>query len=431
MSSRLVGVVLGAVGCAVVLVAVPVAWMKSSAQSSESLVKKLMADHGLPVTTAGLYPPPTAPADENAAMLMDEMAKVSRPAGAVVVKAPPPGGDWDVGQLRRSVDSRHDLISLAERAAAMPYWQPVMHGEGPYLRMDQISPIRAGAKALAERARLRAAEGDLGGCVKDAQSILDLGDLLRDEPVMISGLVRVATHAIAYQVMAETSGKVRRDKAAMDELVKLAARPVVNDYRRMFLGEATMAYHMATHRFDAVDYSLDDSAGSAPATKLRFAKMELDRPYWGPVLVRAWVDYLDQARKHPSDIDANQEAFAKLGRLAQSKDDRLDALSLVFPVFDQAFVAFRREAAKRDLLEIGLRAVRDGGMPQVGLTRDPFSHQPYRVAKTDSGWRVYSVGPDHSDDQGIAQLDKSPASDTPRGDIVFAWDGARASLQGR
>ena len=82
------------------------------------------------------------------------------------------------------------------------------------------------------------------------------------------------------------------------------------------------------------------------------------------------VDFIEQARKHPDDIDANDVALKEMSKLGKSKDDRLQFLEKLFPVFDQAFEAYRKQQACHDVMGIGLRAVAGGGEPNVKGTRD-------------------------------------------------------------
>ena len=49
------------------------------------------------------------------------------------------------------------------------------------------------------------------------------------------------------------------------------------------------------------------------------------------------------------------------------------------------------------------------------VPRDPFDGQPMRLARTDRGWAIYSVGPDLTDDHGHP-FDRQ----TKAGDLTFS-----------
>lgn len=425
-------VAFGAVAVVVVagLVALPALFMQTNKAGAENEMRRVMVEGKLPMTTQELYPAPSVPEAQNAFAMIGQISEASKRPGMVQAKAPARGKDWDIAELRKSVNAHHDMLAFAEVAASRPEWQPVRTGDGPNISFPEFATVKNSVKALAERTRLRAADGDFAGAVKDSESALNLGDLVRKEPVLIAGLVSIASHAIAYTTIADVAHQVRRDPAAFDSLVRLAERPVHNDFHRLFMGEATMSYYMATHRADWLqDFGMGGSNNS-PQAKLQSAKIELDRPYWGPILVKGWASYLAETKKNPANIGASEAALKKLGKLAESKDDRLLALNYMFPVFSQAFEAYRKESAQRDLLQIGLSAMRDGGLPDVKGSKDPFSGEPYRVLKSAEGWKVYSLGTDRRDDKGTYTVGTIDDSKT-KNDIVFTWDGTRASLKGR
>ena len=417
-------------GLLVVAVGVPTLLMQASKTSSEARMKETFVKEKLPTTIAELYPAPTVPDDKNAFKLVDQIFAASKKPGMVEVKAPKPGDDWDVDALRRSVASRQDMLDLAEQAANRPEWVPVRSGEGPNVMFPEFATMKGAAKALAERSRLRAFDGDMMGSVRDGESVIKLSDLVRKEPVLIGGLVSIATHSIAYTAMAENAAKVRHDRKAMDELVRVTSVPVHNDFYELFKGEATMSYYLATHRVNWQEFSMGDEKETPAASKLRYAKMELDRPYWGPILVNGWADYLKQAKQHPADIELNQKALDKFTKISEMKDDRLAALQIVFPVFSQAFEAYRKELAQNDLLRIAVKALRDGTTPDVTGTVDPFTGKPYKVLVVGRGWKVYSVGTDRLDDKGVYTTG-SVDNNRAKNDIVFTFDGVRSALKGR
>ncbi|MBS1707967.1 MAG: hypothetical protein JSS65_04515 [Armatimonadetes bacterium] len=430
MKGKTLAVVGVSVAALALVCGLPVLTGQLGKAQSESRVKAIIAENHIPSTVAELYPKPSGPDELNAFMLMSRLQEAAAKPGMVTVKAPRKGEKWDVDELRRSVESRHDVLSLSELAASRPTWQAVREGRGPDVKFPDFAAVKTGVKALAERARLRSIEGDFKGATADIESAVKLGDLVRSEPILIGGLVSIACHRIAWDVAADAAGAAKRqDKAALDKLVSVAERSVVNDFSRTFLGEAMFSAYVATHPVDWRDYS-SASDTAKPEEVLKAAKYEFDRPYWGPKVVEAWAGFLKAARANPADFDTAEQGLAQMNTLAQGRDSRLEVLQILFPVFEQAILAYRGETASHELLVIGLRAIRDGGLPQVAGSHDPLGKGEYKVAQTDTGWKVYSIGVDRSDDRGTVSRGGFNGQDA-KNDIVFEWDGKNASLKGR
>lgn len=54
------------------------------------------------------------------------------------------------------------------------------------------------------------------------------------------------------------------------------------------------------------------------------------------------------------------------------------------------------------------------------LPRDPFANAPYRYERMETGYRLWSVGPDAVDDEGDIAIDRYKwQSNIPSGDIVI------------
>lgn len=425
--------VAGGVGSLALVGIAAVAIANATLRESAKSTLQLFRDAHIPTTVAELYPKPQGPDELNAFMLMGRLETACGPVSKWPSAAAKTGAP-DIEAVRAHVAANREALVLAELAASRPEWHGIRSGNLPDVKYPEFATVKTATKLLAERSLVRTADGDVLGATKDVATAMKLASLIDREPILIGGLVSIACHNIALRALASVVGPARKDKAAMAGLVKLAEEPAKHDFSNTFLGEAAFCAYLATHKLadaygdnDPLNAFGDDSAPKV-VSRIRGAKMELDRPYWGAVLARRWVGYIKASRANPYDIDANAVAFAKLSEPGDARDGRLAIFQYILPMFDQVFDAYRAEKAADDVTAIGVRAVAAGKAPDVSGTRDPFGDGGYRVVQDGSSFKVYSLGRDRRDDHG--RVENGSTSEARR-DIVFSWDGEKAKLDGR
>lgn len=285
--------------------------------------------------------------------------------------------------------------------------------------------IKREASRLEIGAMLSTTDGESNAAIDQIETTITLANTLKDEPCLISQLVRIACLHIALDAAEEFLKSVRSDKQQLDRLVTLIESLKLQ--RGFYLA---MLHERAT----------DDEVFDQPVDKLGAPEVgeSSDEPIWNrfrrprtmnnPSINRLGVFSLDErlmletfdrvidlSRKGTSD---NLLKCGTIFREAAAKADRFPPklfTGLLMPPPNAARKFVSIEARRRCALlaiEVERRRLENGGRlpedlnaiiasnPNLPAT-DPFDGKPLRYRVLPDGFVVYSVGPDGLDQQGV------------------------------
>lgn len=198
-------------GLVVLAILAVLAWTTVNVVGAARVSSSLEALHeaGFATSAAQLAPPPL-PADRNAAPFYSAaFALVSEPEGALLeayeeilekgAGAVPAEGRKAV---RDWLDAHADALLLLERARTRPGCRfQRNYADGYAMVLPELGPaMRLGAQ-LQVRAALQAESGDVAGARASVESMLGLADSLKEDPPLVSQLVRMAVIGRALTVI--------------------------------------------------------------------------------------------------------------------------------------------------------------------------------------------------------------------------------------
>ncbi|MES1227488.1 MAG: hypothetical protein ABUL72_02395 [Armatimonadota bacterium] len=336
----------------------------------------------------------------------------------------PKGGWTDLTKLEEAVTGSQAAYKEIDTIKKCKEFKVARHGDFASVLFPEYADLKGTAQLLAARSHLRSSKGDLPGAIEDIQSIVDIGNLLGDDGVLIAVLVRIAIDNIAYVAAADLMPLASQDQAQSAKLLEAVRSSKPYNYYKAMRFESGMALMFATG--PKVSLKSLGAVEDLDGEKFSYAQIAETRSIWAPALIKAHIAFLKEAEAEPIDtiklLEANSRYFKPL---ADSSDPRMKGAKILAPMYSEAFRAGTSSYCRRKLVEIGLTALESGREPKVSGTVDLDSGKPYKVIKNESGWKVYGVGTDLKDDGGTV-----PEKDGPS-DIVLGFDGKKVTLKGK
>ncbi|MCC6797820.1 MAG: hypothetical protein IT366_22085 [Candidatus Hydrogenedentes bacterium] len=271
---------------------------------------------------------------------------------------------------------------------------------GPLSHLDQI---RGAARLLVLDATYKAETSDAVGAGVTLERAFRLSETLRNEPFLISQLVRVACHTLACGGVEHVLNRVAlpdEQLARLQSLIRAADDP--DTLYRAFVGERCL--------------SMDPSS---PIRRTPIISQFLATPTAQVVTEVIAAGRLSGAKRRDEfariqqAVDGSFNPYAGVlvpafGRTHETHDRDLATLRVAATV-----IAIERYRIAENKIPDSLSALAPRYLDAVPI--DPFDEQPLRFLQGDSGYLVYSIGPNLRDDQG-AEPDKDARI---TGDIVI------------
>ena len=382
---------------------------------------------GRPMTAEQIIPKPV-PDWENAALLYDGTAKQlkaeqagdkdvlstlsSLSADLLADKLQPEGKAQLKELMARPVVGT--ALGLLEQAAGRKACQfPVDWSKGAAILLPHCSMMRSLSRLLAAHALLQAEAGELDAAWHTALVALKVADALRNEPILISQLVRAAQTGMALDVMGRLCALRIPDEATAVELdARLAAmddpKPVVAsmDGERLLLGEWT--FRLAGR--ELIELAQTGGNASSPGLKalcvlyvrvlrqldhaayltiLHQYSRELELPYWQA----PGATDEETIRDTPRLAVLTRLLVPALGAYRKRVTEGIAAVRVT-----RVGLALERHKAAHGEYPLGLDQVDRALLPAAPA--DPFTGKPLVYRLADKGFALYSVGPDGKDNQG-------------------------------
>lgn len=323
-----------------------------------------------------------------------------------------------------------EFLASIERGTARPgYRQELDYSQGAGILMPHIGENRNISRILSVTARRQAAAGKTDDAWHTAMLGIRFADSLREEPIFISQLVRVAQLAIAVEAL-RTVAAVAPPSA--DDCAKLETLLASFESREMLV-----------RAFDGDRLILGEWAFRLPASNLR----QLDgsdsmcpgviplilRPLRGPdhaAYLRVMRGYARNAEEPyaPGDAGIVDKMLSEVPRYCI-------LTRMLVPALSATRTKFTAMIAKARVTRAGLAAIRfkqeHGAFPpdlqalDLANADDPFTGKPLIYSTTDRSFTIYSVGVNLVDDGG------TKGKDSKSGDEVWRYEERNPAEQRR
>lgn len=192
-------------------------------------------------------------------------------AGADGTPIPWVGEDWpqleEVESLLEKYSESVQLMhSAAEQGGAARY--DTDFSLGFQLLLPDVQRARQGARVLQLQARVHAHRGEPAEVKRCLISMLRLGDSIKQEPILVSQLVRTAIHGMAAAATGDALHDAKLTDEQMAELQQAFRELDVNEaYRRAFVGERFFGIH-------AMENGIGNAIGGPPIDITKYVKQD-------------------------------------------------------------------------------------------------------------------------------------------------------------
>lgn len=378
---------------------------------------------GLPWEAQEANPPVTTPGD-NAAPMLEAVAQQLAKSRQRELPF-----QATLAEKAAFVRANAPIYARIEEAMKRSHYRPDRDWDrGTRMEFVDLAGAKEVQKLLSYRARLRAAEGDAAGAVDDLERMRRLALWVNEEPTFMSGLVAIALDAIATRTVEVLVESLAKNPPALSRLrqVMEPSFPMESLYRAIraeaYFGVATLRNAELLGGLDSIlDPSLDELKNPPPDpdwSKLRRSGLP------DGLRARAHLTrYLQVASEISRTIKPTQspvEVAKTVGRVAeQYAEERRQSYGFVqasFSVSGEVGKAYTRAEAGRAATEalaqvVAFRRV-TGRWPKTLAEADaefpdPFDGQPLRYKVTGDEVRIYSIGDNGKDDNGITQAESA------------------------
>jgi len=294
---------------------------------------------------------------------------------------------------------------------------PVNWEDGPGALFPHYGRMRQAARWLSAKSKLCAHDGKTDEALDWCRVSLRMSQHVAQEPPLIAHLVAVAIQAIACERAQETLNAGPPSPEFAREMIEyLRSVDMRASYRRAMLGERAMGVTI----FDMVGRGTAEgllTGTNGPDVPGMFYRSPIGRP----LLRSDETVFLELMRRQMelADTTPPDHRTRMLEDLQQDIPPLAIVTHIVYPVYSRSADKRDQAVANIDLFEIALAAesyrAEHGEWPadlqalqatlSYELPQDPFAGAPYRYRREQSGYIVYSPGPDLDDDGGHGPRD--------------------------
>jgi len=346
------------------------------------------------------------------------------------------------GALQKSAERHRRLL----RAVQLPKAVFQIHYEEGYnCLLPHLSQIRNEILLLQVRAQLAIRDGDVPSAIEAMSAMIQVAELVREEPILVSQLVRVSCFGLVLDTAAQLLSQVRLRAEDFNALVGLLnGLSAEGSLHRSLLAERVMALSVFSLRVGDLDTI---GGGGAMETGPRgiFGRSRLDGFPIG------WTGYFAVDRRFMLEHFASvlsQAEHADVGKYLEIASNLRTASTqarrtpykivsgMMLPGLAKAgerLVEF--EARKRCALIASTverdRQLQQGQVPaslanlpfqDAGESVDPFSSEPLKIRSIAGGYVIYSIGSDREDNGGDLGRKATPGAAFDIGIEIRALD---------
>lgn len=380
---------------------------------------------GVPVEPGDLAPNPPIPPGENAKDLLEEVI-------ADLKKAKEDSG---YRAARNAIGNRPGLTSTDKALVvdAVANFRPFLvkaDGLAKYHRLDFQRDYNLGAALMfpeyaemkelatwqAARSRVCVQNGDYRQSLTALKSAFAIGRLCFEEPTIIAALVGVAISNIAHAALENHLEAIKANQPALAEVrTMLESLPGEFDIKWSLAGELVMSRIFIQTLRDwnqlyGFDGSLEgnDASTPDPIDRLTLGDPAVRRMFEGQYL-QLWRKAHEKMPKSNSDWRAIQATLNSLEMSVEKDNSAQNYLNKVlFPVFSQFANSAGLYQSRHRLALLAVRLLQDrpqglpAGLSKYGnLAIDPMDGKPIRYDRKGGGFKIWSVGRDEIDNNGV------------------------------
>jgi len=311
------------------------------------------------------------------------------------------------------IEKNAEAISLLHEAAIITECRyPVDMTEGPGMLLSHLARLRQGARLLKLEAILAAEQGDMERAVRAVTSSLAMAHALKEEPILISRLVRIACNSISCGSLERVLSRVSLSDDQLARLASaLASEEDIEAMTRVIVGErcSGMSIFLNPDSFTMIGGGGGELSKITGMLYHASGLRDLDlNAYLGIMNV-----YVEQAKRpFPERFIMDDDEVEKMIRdlpkyciltrmltpaLARAYQE--DGKKIAQLRCAMLAVAIERYRLAHEILPENL----DDLVPECieAIPLDPFDGKPLRFKKQEKGYVVYSVGLNQADDGGI------------------------------
>lgn len=372
-------------GLAVILV---LAWGRSRAL--EARVADLRAA-GHPVSLADLELDPIPP-DQNAAAILDsvwpEIRALGEKLNEIFVRTYFPLSDDDREAVEAAWQAHPQVIPLLHEAVEAEY-RPEIDGDvspEQFLEanLQRVRQARSVARVLAYYADWNLAEGQPDEAVQSCLVLFRFCRHFDREPMILGYISSLACRAMAIESANQILQQSEISERLREELeTELGRHDLTEAYREALRTERAYGLEMFRTGLPLGVRLFQGTNAHDYLDLLQQSLADADRPYWE----------LLAERPTPSGLAPLPALVAPAVEQTREATERTRARLRCLRVLN-TLIAREDAAADTRLAELPL--------PEE-VSVDPFTGRPLHLKKTDTGWLIYSEGPNRQDDGGDVQ----------------------------
>ncbi len=330
--------------------------------------------------------------------------------------------------------------TLAEFAAAAPRPRnryPTHYEDGFRALLPNLAAMKAGTRICQLRAVARLAAGDSAGAAVDTLLAFRLGESLREEPILISQLVRLSCDNIAMRALWQGLADHRWDDAQLAAFQKLLSqRDYAGGLVHSLEGERALGNDAAEKlllrrgtglaELDKLGGDSSENTGPGMMAALAYVmpsgwyrqnqvrllhgyqlildhvRVSVNRTNRATALdqnlrsVDLTDDYVQKMRSNPSPYNILVGMLLPAIARTPARSDRAEATAQLAVVA----CALERHRLAHGTFPVAVAELVPAYLPAVPA--DWMGGQPLHYERTDDGWfRLWSVGPNGKDDGGV------------------------------
>lgn len=301
---------------------------------------------------------------------------------------------------------------------------PIDLSQGFNVLLPSLGDIRHGARLLTLQAHTHLGKKQTDQALQALLAIFSTADTLKDEPILISCLVKIACESLAYDtiehLLNHTGLNSQQLSTLQSDLADIDNKTTLN---RAFIGERCLGQEIFTN----------PGGAAAGITPVAFNAMRITG-----LLEIQNITYLDLLTDF---IQAAQLEYPDNYHKALELEAQIDALPFYqfivrnfAPAFSRVFIIHTRSHTRillvRTALAIEQFRLTHNRLPDAldelvpdfltEVPRDPFApdSQPLRYRRNDNGYTLYSIGEDQTDNNATT-YDDQDAKYTDGTDITF------------
>ncbi len=316
-----------------------------------------------------------------------------------------------------------EVLGLLHKAAVLETCKfDLDFAKGVGMLLPHLAKLRAGARLLALEAIVRTEGGKSDDAAASFVACLRIGEAVRQEPILISTLVRIACDGIAVSQLERWASRAKPSPAALERVE--AALAAAADTRliewamvgeRCFGIDVYQTYVLGPNRREMIGMLGAMGEGEGP---LPFAVNLIPQAYFKSDMacyLDIMNDYVAASRKPYPD---NYLAGARVGKEIEERIPKHYVVArLILPALGRIFATGQQHLARCESARVALAALRykakHGRLPGAlaalvpdflkAVPPDPFDGKPLRYRADAAGLTVYSVGENLKDDGGVTQ----------------------------